>query len=127
VGLREFKNYLMRVAYEQFLQFEKEIDRYLRTLTRNKTIEYSILADLLGQVWPHSLFEKPFFVINDLALLSEFNLLFYTLNGSPVIFVRNTKSGQLIAKLISHKNTPVFHLITSALLLVSADTMKIHG
>jgi hypothetical protein len=71
--------------------------------------------------------KKPFFVINDLALLSEFNLLFYTLNESPLIFVRNTKSGQLIAKHISHKNKPVFHLITPDLLLVSADTMKIQG
>lgn len=70
VGLREFKNYLMRVAYEQFLQFEKEIDKYLRTLTRSKTIDYAMLAHLLGQDWGHSLMEKPYFIVNDLALLA---------------------------------------------------------
>lgn len=127
VGLREFKNYLMRVAYEQFLQFEKEIDKYLRTLTRSKTIDYAMLAHLLGQDWGHSLMEKPYFIVNDLALLAEYSLLFYTLNGNPCIYARNIESGELIAKLIEHRSTPVFHLIPSALLLISADTVKTQG
>ena len=75
----------MRVAYEQFLQFEKEIDRYLRTLTHSKTIDYAMLAHLLGQDWNHSLMEKPYFIVDDLALLAQYNLLFYTLNGWTAI------------------------------------------
>jgi hypothetical protein len=86
-----------------------------------------MLAHLLGQDWAYSLMEKPFFVVNDVALLSQFNLLFYTLNGSPFIYARNTETNQLVAKLAAHKHTPVFHLISSALLLVSADAVKSHG
>lgn len=32
-----------------------------------------------------------------------------------------------MAKLTSHRNTPAFHLIPSALLLISADTVKTQG
>ena len=71
--------------------------------------------------------EKPFFIINDLAFLEEYRLIFYTLNGSSTIFIRNVDSGELVAKLIGHKSTPVFHLIESSLILISADAVKVRG
>jgi hypothetical protein len=86
-----------------------------------------MLADLLGQLWPHSLLEKPFFIVNDFALLAEYNLLFYTINGSSVIYARDILTNTLLAKLAGHSSTPVFQLIDSALMLVSADAAKIRG
>lgn len=71
--------------------------------------------------------EKPYFVVNDFALLEQYNLICYTLNGHSSIFVRNIESGMLVAKLQGHKATPIMQLISSALVLVSADASKGKG
>jgi hypothetical protein len=82
---------------------------------------------MLGQSWPYSLTQKPYFLINDYFYLKQYNLLIYTINGSYSIYIRSFSTGQLIAELTGHKNTPIIYLLSSGLILISADSKKVQG
>jgi hypothetical protein len=82
---------------------------------------------MLGQSWPYSLTQKPYFLLNDYFYLKQHDLLVYTINGSSNIYIRIFSTGQLIAQLIGHANTPIIYLINSGLILISGDSKKLPG
>ena len=69
ITVKDFKNYLLRMAYELFVPYEQVIDRFLREVGADKQIDYGYLTEMIGYDWQKMVLEKPYFVLNDFEIV----------------------------------------------------------
>jgi hypothetical protein len=89
-------------------------------VTAGKDIEYETFCEIMSN-WHYKLWERPKLVVKDFICIADANLLVYTLDANPTVYIKNMTDSHIVAVLAGHNYSPIISFIEDSYMIITGD------